>query len=72
MLRITLRKSPCKATRRQQATVRGLGLRKLQESKILADTPAIRGMVGKVSHLVEWEEISESMLEEPPRPIERN
>lgn len=72
MLKITLRRSSCKGTKRQQATVRGLGLRKLHDSKILADTPAIRGMVGKVSHLVECEKISESMLEDPHRPVEKN
>jgi large subunit ribosomal protein L30 len=36
-----------------RATVRGLGLRKLNSTRILEDTPATRGMVNKVSYLVE-------------------
>jgi large subunit ribosomal protein L30 len=37
----------------QRATVRGLGLRRLHQVVERADTPAIRGMVRKVPHLVE-------------------
>jgi large subunit ribosomal protein L30 len=36
----------------QRATVRGLGLRKLNSESTLEDTPAVRGMVNKVSYLV--------------------
>lgn len=36
----------------QRATVRGLGLRKLNSVKELEDTPAVRGMIFKVKHLV--------------------
>jgi large subunit ribosomal protein L30 len=35
-----------------RATVRGLGLRKLNSTRTLEDTPAVRGMVNKVSYLV--------------------
>ncbi len=35
-----------------RATVRGLGLRKLQSEATLEDTPAVRGMIAKVSYLV--------------------
>jgi large subunit ribosomal protein L30 len=59
MLKITLRKSTVKATKAQQASVRGLGLRKLRSSSIVKDTPETRGMIGKVSHLVEVEEVAE-------------
>jgi large subunit ribosomal protein L30 len=38
--------------RRQRATLRGLGLRRLQQAVELKDTPAIRGMINKVRHLV--------------------
>jgi large subunit ribosomal protein L30 len=38
--------------RRQRATLRGLGLRRLQQAVELKDTPAIRGMIDKVRHLV--------------------
>ena len=42
--------------RRQRATLRGLGLRHLQQVVELPDTPAVRGMVDKVIHLVVVEE----------------
>lgn len=35
-----------------RATVRGLGLRRLQSERELEDTPAVRGMINKVSYLV--------------------
>ncbi len=40
----------------QRRTVRALGLKKLHQSVIKEDTPAIRGMILKVRHLVELEE----------------
>ncbi|MDX8376560.1 MAG: 50S ribosomal protein L30 [Mariprofundales bacterium] len=39
----------------QKATIRGLGFRRLQQVVELEDTPAIRGMIRKVSHLVRVE-----------------
>ncbi len=39
--------------RRQRATLRGLGLRRLRHVVEVEDTPAVRGMVEKVRHLVE-------------------
>ncbi len=38
--------------RRQRATIRGLGLRRLNQSVEVLDTPANRGMINKVRHLV--------------------
>ncbi len=38
--------------RRQRATLRGLGLRRLHQCVELGDTPAVRGMIDKVRHLV--------------------
>ncbi len=38
-----------------RATVRGLGLRKLNSSSVLEDTPAVRGMIQKVQYLVKVE-----------------
>ena len=35
-----------------RATIRGLGLRKLNSTRTLEDTPAVRGMIRKVSYLV--------------------
>ena len=42
--------------RRQRATLRGLGVRRLQQRVDVEDTPAIRGMIRKVRHLVVVEE----------------
>lgn len=42
--------------RRQRATLRGLGLRRLQQSVEVEDTPSIRGMINAVNHLVRVEE----------------
>ena len=38
--------------RRQRATLRGLGLRRMHQSVSLEDTPSVRGMIFKVRHLV--------------------
>ncbi|MDR0367028.1 MAG: 50S ribosomal protein L30 [Rickettsiales bacterium] len=40
----------------QAATLKGLGLGRIGRSRELADTPAIRGMIAKVAHLVKVEE----------------
>ena len=42
--------------RRQRATLRGLGFRRLNQTVELEDTPAVRGMITKVIHLVAVEE----------------
>lgn len=55
-LRITLVKSPIGYSQRQKATLRALGLRRMGDVVEQADTPVIRGMVNKVSHLVSVEE----------------
>jgi len=36
----------------QRATLKGLGLNKLRRRRVLEDTPAVRGMIEKVKHLV--------------------
>ncbi len=59
MLKVTLKKSFIKSPKRQRETVRGLGLRKLHQSRIVQDTPEIRGMINKVGHLIENEEVAE-------------
>jgi large subunit ribosomal protein L30 len=40
----------------QEATLKGLGLNKRHRRRVLEDTPAIRGMIEKVKHLVQVEE----------------
>ena len=51
-VKVQLVRSPigCKVSHR--ATVRGLGLRKLNSVRELEDTPAVRGMINKISYLV--------------------
>lgn len=43
----------------QRATVRALGLRRIRDTVVHEDTPQIRGMIDKVHHLVEYEEVDE-------------
>ena len=57
MLKVTLKKSTIKSTKAQKQTVRGLGLKKIGQSRVLEDNPAIRGMVLKVGHLIDVEEV---------------
>lgn len=56
-LKIKLIKSVIGYPQKQREIVRGLGLRRLHQEVIRPDTPAIRGMVEKVKHLVKMEEI---------------
>lgn len=58
-LRITWVKSSIGYSQRQKGTIRALGLRRLGDVIEQADTPVVRGMVDKVSHLVHLEEIEE-------------
>jgi large subunit ribosomal protein L30 len=53
-IKVTQRKSAIGRPQRQRDTLRGLGLRKLNQSRILDDTPSVRGMINKVNHLIEW------------------
>jgi large subunit ribosomal protein L30 len=55
-LKITLVKSPIGYTKRQKGTVKALGLRRMNHTVTQEDTPVIRGMIAKVSHLVKVEE----------------
>jgi large subunit ribosomal protein L30 len=56
VLRITLTKSPIGYSLRQKRTVQALGLRRLRQTVEQEDTPVVRGMIDKVSHLVSVEE----------------
>lgn len=51
-LRVTQVASPIGRPAKQRATLRGLGLDKLHRSRVLEDTPSVRGMIAKVRHLV--------------------
>ena len=56
-LRVTLLKSPFGTGKRHMATVRGLGLRRRHHTVELEDTPAIRGMIKRVSYMLKCEEV---------------
>jgi large subunit ribosomal protein L30 len=56
-LQITLKRSLIGRPETQRVTVKTLGLRKLHQTVLHKDNPAIRGMVNQVSHLVEVVEI---------------
>ena len=57
MLKVTLTKSTIGASPKQKKVVEALGLRKMHQSVKLADCPATRGAVAKVSHLLTVEEL---------------
>jgi large subunit ribosomal protein L30 len=52
-LTVKLVKSVAGTMQSHRDTVRGLGLRKLNSTRVLEDTPAVRGMIDKVSYLVQ-------------------
>jgi large subunit ribosomal protein L30 len=60
-LRITWVKSSIGYSRRQKGTIRALGLHRLGDMVEQADTEVIRGMVDKVSHLVQVEVIQDKV-----------
>ena len=51
-IRVTQIGSPIGRRKDQRATLIGLGLNKMHRSKVLEDTPAVRGMADKIKHLV--------------------
>jgi large subunit ribosomal protein L30 len=55
-IRVTQVGSPVGRKFDQRETLKGLGLNKLHRSRELEDTPAVRGMIRKVRHLVHVEE----------------
>jgi large subunit ribosomal protein L30 len=52
-LTVKLVRSTAGTLQSHRATVRGLGLRKLNSTRTLEDTPAVRGMITKVAYLVQ-------------------
>ena len=51
-IKISLKRSVISCTEKQKACVRGLGLRKIGQTRELENTPCVRGMVKKVIHLL--------------------
>ncbi len=56
-LKVTLVKSTNRRIKKHKACVSGLGLRRIRHSVTVDDTPAIRGMINKVSYLLAVEEV---------------
>jgi large subunit ribosomal protein L30 len=56
-LKITLVGSRIGTNPKQRENLKGLGLRRIGQSRVLENTPAVRGMVKKVLHLVEVQEV---------------
>lgn len=55
-IRVTLVRSAIGYPKDQKATVKALGLRRLHQSVVQVDNPAVRGMIQKIIHLVQVEE----------------
>jgi large subunit ribosomal protein L30 len=51
-LKVTQIASPIGRRQDQRATLKGLGLNRVRRSRVLEDTPSVRGMIEKVRHLV--------------------
>ncbi len=51
-VKVTLLKSPIGTLPRHKLCLRGLGLRRVHQSVEVEDTPAIRGMIGKISYML--------------------
>ncbi len=58
-IRVTQRRSAIGRYRKQRLTLEALGIRKMHQTVIHNDTPQIRGMIAKISHLLEVEDIEE-------------
>jgi len=58
-LKVTQMKSVIGSIENHKRTVRALGLKRIRDQKVHADTPQMRGMIHKVRHLVRVEEVDE-------------
>ncbi len=56
-VKVTQTGSPIRRPKVQRETLIGLGLNKMNRSRILEDTPAVRGMIAKVRHMVRVERV---------------
>ncbi len=54
-IKVTLIGSPIGTVQSHRASVRGLGLKRMNQSRVLEDTPAVRGMINRVNYLVKFE-----------------
>lgn len=58
-IKVKLVRSGIGCNQRQRATLVGLGLLKTNQTRVLGDTPQVRGMLGKVQHLITWSAVEE-------------
>jgi large subunit ribosomal protein L30 len=58
-LKIRQVKSAIHRNEKQKKTIRALGIRRMHQTVVHEDNPCIRGMVSKIEHLVEVEEVNE-------------
>ena len=58
-LQVTQTRSAIGTKPKQRGTLRALGLGRIGASNTLPDRPEIRGMINKVPHLIEWEEVQD-------------
>ena len=57
-IKVILKKSPINKIKKHKLTLKALGLTKIGKSRILPDNKAVRGMIGKVSYMIEIQEIN--------------
>ncbi|GHV03290.1 50S ribosomal protein L30 [Clostridia bacterium] len=58
-IEVTLTRSVSGRLKKQERTIRALGLHKIGETKVFPDTAAVRGMINVVSHMVSVKEVQE-------------
>jgi len=63
-VRITYVRSAIGRSYRQKRVVKALGLKRLHHSRIMVDSPSLRGMIGKIQHLLEVEPVNEKRINE--------
>jgi large subunit ribosomal protein L30 len=68
-LRVTQVRSGIGTKPKHRATLRALGLRRLGQSRVLADRPEVRGMLARVPHLVEVVDAPDAALSGPRRRV---
>jgi large subunit ribosomal protein L30 len=59
-IKVILKKSPINKLKRHKLTLRALGLTKIGKSRVLPDNDAVRGMINRVSYMVEVQEITDA------------
>jgi|UniRef100_A0A7V3VV08 large subunit ribosomal protein L30 len=52
-IKVILKKSPIDKVKKHKLTIKALGLRRIGQSRVLPDNPAVRGMIRQVSYMVE-------------------